>query len=67
MSLLVNGYSLPVAQMGPDFVLISSPVNHAPVTATLVMKVDEIERRWNVMLPQGISAASKRVQITPTT
>lgn len=63
MQLLVNGFALPVSQMGPDFVLVSAPVNHAPTSATMVLHVDESERRWNVHLPNGISAANKRVQI----
>jgi hypothetical protein len=28
------------------------------------MRVDSSERRWNVLLPDGISAKSKRVPIT---
>lgn len=63
MKLLINGLSLPVAQMGPDFVLLDEPVNHEPATATMVMQVDKSERRWNVHLPNGISAESTRVQI----
>jgi len=63
MQLLVNGFALPVSQMGPDFVLVNTPVNHAPAAATVVMQVDESERRWNVQLPKGISAENKRVQI----
>ena len=67
MQLLVNGFTLPVSQMGPDFVLVNTPVNHAPAAATVVMQVDESERRWNVQLPNGISAECKRVQITAVT
>lgn len=63
MNLLVNGLILPVSQMGPDFVLLNAPVNHAPAAATVVMQVDENERRWSVRLPKGISAENKRVQI----
>lgn len=65
MSLLVNGHSLPVTQMGADFILVGNPVNHAASAATLVLKVDAVERRWDVLLPHGISAASKRVAIAP--
>lgn len=61
--LLVNGLSLPVAQLGPDFLLMDTPINHAPTTATVVMQVDQSERRWNIHLPNGISAENKRVQI----
>lgn len=64
LRLLVNGFFLPVAQLGPDFILLDAPVNHAPTAATVVMQVDQSERRWNVRLPNGISAENKRVQIT---
>ncbi len=63
LRLVVNGYSLPVAQLGPDFLLVDNPVNHAPTDAAVVMRVDESERRWNVRLPQGISSKNTRVQI----
>ena len=61
--LLVNGSSIAVAQMGPDFLLVDAPGNHPPGNASLVLQVDQSERRWDVSLPEGISAASKRVAI----
>jgi hypothetical protein len=64
MRLLVNGLSLPVAQLGPDFILLDSPVNLPPTAASMVLQVDQNEERWNVHLPNGISASSKRVEIT---
>lgn len=63
MRLLVNGLSLSVTQMGPDFVLVESPVNHPPAVASLILQVDQSERRWKVRLPSGISANEKRVEI----
>ncbi len=63
MLLLVNGGCVPVAQMGPDFLLLVEPFDHPPATASVVLRVDETERRWNVRLPYGISADSKRVAI----
>lgn len=63
MRLLVNGSTIAVAQMGPDFLLVDAPINHPPGNASLVLQVDQSERRWNVHLPDGISAASKRVAI----
>jgi hypothetical protein len=63
MQLLVNGLSLPVAQLGPDYLLLDAPVNHAPSIASIVLRVDASERRWNVYLPDGISAQSKRVAL----
>ena len=63
MRLLVNGSSIAVAQMGPDFLLVDAPINHPPGNASLVLQVDQSERRWDVHLPEGISAGSKRVTI----
>lgn len=63
MRLLVNGSSIAVAQMGPDFLLVDAPINHPPGNASLVLQVDQSERRWDVNLPEGISAVSKRVAI----
>ena len=63
MRLLVNGLSLPVLQMGEDFLLVDQPLNHPPVTASLVLRVDESERCWTIHLPAGLSAQSNRVAI----
>jgi len=65
MRLLLNGHSLPVAQLGPDFILVDAPVNHPPATASLILQVDQNERRWNVRLPSGMSAEAKKVMIAP--
>ena len=66
MLLLVNGDALSIVQMGPDFLLLEQPFDHPPVTASVVLHVDESERRWDVHLPLGISAGSKRVAIAPS-
>lgn len=66
MRLLVNGGSIPVVQMGPDFLLLDAPFDHPPADAGLVLQVDQSERRWNVHLPEGISSRSKRVAIAAT-
>jgi hypothetical protein len=63
MLLIVNGASISVTHMGPDFLFIEPAVTHPPGDATLVLQVDQSERRWAVHLPDGISAASKRVAI----
>jgi len=49
--------------MGPDYLLLDAPVNHPPADASLIMRVDQSEKRWNVRLPGGISAGQKRVEI----
>ena len=63
MRLLINGDSLAVAQMGPDFLLVDDPINHPPGIASMVLQVDQSERRWNVRLPNGISTESNRIAI----
>lgn len=63
MRLLVNGLSLTVLQMGADFLLVDQPVNHPPTIASVVMSVDDSQRRWDVRLPLGLSAQSNRVAI----
>ena len=50
--------------MGPDFLLLDEPFDHPPGDARVVMRVDESERTWNIHLPHGISADSKRVAIS---
>lgn len=64
MKLLVNGSSILVVQMGPDFVLVDEGIDHPPADARLVLQVDESERAWNIHLPNGISSGSKRVVIS---
>ena len=64
ISLMFSGHSIPVAQLGPDFLLLDAPADHAPGPASILLCVDQSERRWAVRLPNGISAASKRVAIT---
>lgn len=63
IGLRVNGILLPVAQMGPDFLLMDNPIELPPGEASLFLQVDESKREWNVYLPEGISPKSKRVAI----
>lgn len=63
MRLIVNGESISITHMGPDFLFIESANDHPPGDAKIVLQVDQSERCWNVHLPDGISAASKRVAI----
>lgn len=63
MRLLVNGSTIGITQMGPDFLFIESAAGHPPGDAIILFKVDDNERRWKVRLPEGISAESERVVI----
>jgi hypothetical protein len=63
MRLIVDSASISITHMGPDFLFIESAGDHPPGDATIVLQVDQSERRWNVRLPNGITANSKRVAI----
>jgi len=63
MQLRFNGTSIPIAKMGPDYIVVESASDHPPCEATIEMSVDDSESRWNVRLPDGISAGSKRVAL----
>jgi hypothetical protein len=63
MHLLLDGEILSVGQLGPDFLILDTAIDHPPSTARLFFAVDGNERQWNVHLPQGISADSRRVVI----
>ena len=64
MRLLLNGSSIPIAEMGPDFLVLESDMEHPPSDATLELCVDASERRWKVRLPEGISSGSRTVAIS---
>ena len=63
IQLLIDGGSVAVAQLGPDFLLLDKPFEHPPGNACLVLQVDQSERRWDIRLPNGISANANRVNI----
>jgi hypothetical protein len=63
MHLRFNGTSLPIAKMGPDYIVVRSAGDHPPCEATIEMRVDDSESRWNVRLPNGIASGSKRVAL----
>ncbi|HSI14025.1 MAG TPA: hypothetical protein VK961_18400 [Chthoniobacter sp.] len=64
MHLTTDGQMFSIGQLGPNFLLLRHPVDHPPVTAILFLSIDGLEREWQVSLPEGISASSRRVAIT---
>ncbi len=63
MRLLVNGRSIGITHMGPDFLLVESPTDLPPGEASIMLKVDDSESQWKVRLPEGMSKTSKRVPL----
>jgi hypothetical protein len=63
MELSVNGWVLPIAQLGPDFLVLTNPIEHPPVEAEIVMWIDDYADRWRVRLPNGIHPAQRKTAI----
>jgi hypothetical protein len=63
MHLLLEGKTLSVGQIGPDFIILDTAINHPPATGELFLSVDGNDRRWRVHFPGGMSTASRRVTI----
>ena len=40
MHLLVNGLVLPIAQLGPNFLILEKPVTHPPANADILVTID---------------------------
>ncbi len=61
----INGCVLPVAQLGPDFLVLRNPVDHPPGDAQIFMSIDGQEKRWPVHLTDGIDAKKRKTRISP--
>jgi hypothetical protein len=65
IQLNLTNLSIPVAQLGPDFIILREGVNHPPTEAEMVLWVDESESRWTVFLPEGLRDDLVRIPILP--
>ena len=63
MRLMIDGAVIRITHMGPDFVLIDSPIDHPPCEASISLRVDDSESEWKVKLPDGISKDSRHVAL----
>jgi hypothetical protein len=61
--LLLNGSSIPVSQLGPDFIILQEAQGHPPCDAEMSLTIDGEEETWSIRLPEGLSAESERVPI----
>ena len=52
---------LPLAQVGPDFLILQEAAEHPVATARLVVSIDGREKATEVYLPNGISGNSLEV------
>jgi hypothetical protein len=65
MALHVNGSNLPVSHFGPDYLILTEPIDHPPAQAEISRSVDGRETRWAVQLPAGLSVTSGRKSVLP--
>jgi len=63
MSVVVNGRSIPIAQMGPDFLIIRERVEFPPSEGEITLRVDGHEEHWAVKLPEGIRPSETRTPV----
>jgi hypothetical protein len=64
MELHVNGQVLPIAQLGPDFLVLANPADYPPTDAEIAMSIDGHESRWPVRLLEGLSVGQRRTRIS---
>jgi hypothetical protein len=62
--LCVNGHVLPIAQLGPDFLVLRNSEEHPPADAEIVLRIDDDESRWRVHLVNGINATQRKTIIS---
>jgi hypothetical protein len=62
--LLLDDLSLPVAQLGPNFLVLKDRINHPPADAEIAMTIDGHEERWQVHLNDGVKATERKTRIT---
>ena len=65
MELRLNGYVVPIAQMGPDFLVLKQPFEHPPAEGEIYLRIDDSESNWRVHLVEGISAERRKTMIAP--
>jgi hypothetical protein len=57
MELRVNGRTYSIGQLGPDFLILDDPADHAPAQGEITVAIEGRIRRWSVQLPDGIVAS----------
>ena len=56
---------MPLAQMGPDFIILKQALPHAlaPISGSITLIVDKQSEDIPVAFPQGIPAGQRRVSL----
>jgi hypothetical protein len=65
MKLRVNGFVIPIRQLGPDFVILDATADHPPADGEIEMSIDGHQRSWPVRLPEGIATGQRQTKTAP--
>ena len=60
----MNGRTLPIAQLGPNFLVLETPIDFPPVEAEIGVWIDGREDRWRVHLAEGIKSGQRKTAIS---
>lgn len=63
MHLKLNGVIYPVAQMGPDFLILKQDLSVQVCAGEVIIEVDGSIQSFPVKFPNGVKTASKRIQM----
>jgi hypothetical protein len=63
IQLRLDGRCLPVAQLGPDFLILRSPTDYPPSDAEIILSIDGDESRWPVRLADGITRQTQKTRV----
>jgi hypothetical protein len=61
MELHLNGSVLQISHLGPDFLILSEPIDQPPGEGEIVTSIDGSASRWIVRLLTGMSRIYRRV------
>ena len=61
IKLRINGCALPVAQLGPDFLILHEPGEFPASEAEIELSVDGQQEHWTVYLPEGVRGGDRRI------
>jgi hypothetical protein len=65
MQAIAGKHCLAVAQVGPDFMIVESPIELPPMPAELIVEIDGHAKRRSIYLPDGIRKTASRTRISP--
>jgi hypothetical protein len=64
MLLHLDGRTLAIAQLGPDFLILKDQIEHPPAEAEIAVSIDGHERCWRVRLDEGIQAKRLKTPVS---